>query len=401
LLPLEAAFMHRKDEKLERYSRQIRFAPIGATGQQKLSEANILIVGSGALGASLAQHMARAGVGSIRLVDRDYVEWSNLQRQMLFDEEDARCAWPKAVAAAAKLRRINSSVRMEALVADINKHNVESLLIGIDLVLDGTDNLETRLLLSDACYMHGIPLLYGGVAGSDGMSAMLIPGENCCLRCLLGEEQHDLEGAAPTCDTIGVIAPAVELVSALQAAEALKWLTGNREVLRRTWVVADMWDFSLKEWALPPVQEDCPICGWGELESSGDESDRLDLGGKDTTSLITLEPTDPIQAKNEESAAVSLCGRDTIQVNLNRHFCLTERVAWLEARGCEITANNVYLLRAVIPSGERLVLFSDGRVLIQGAEETDRALDICRLYLLQALDESEEGRAFIVDKAGF
>ncbi len=365
---------------MERYSRQIRFAPIGLSGQRRLGDAGILIVGAGALGASLAQHMVRAGVGSIRLVDRDYVELSNLHRQMLFDEEDARSALPKSVAAVSKLRRVNSGVKMEAFVADVNRRNVESLLMGADLVLDGTDNTETRLLLSDACFTHGIPLVYGGVAGSSGMSALLIPGENGCLRCLLGEgEPSEDHEEAPTCDTLGVISPAVELVAALQAAEALKWLTGNRKSLRRTWLTADVWEFSLKEWKLPQGRECCPYCGWSEMANTPGYDQCNQENGN--LRIYAASDSDEGAPTAEEGVPVVLCGRDTVQVTLKQSFTLPEWEVRLEARGCEITASNGYLLRASTPEGERIIVFTDGRALIQGAGETVRAMEVYRHYL--------------------
>ena len=243
----------------ERYSRQIRFAPIGPEGQRRLLDASVLIVGAGALGASLAQHMARAGVGHLRIVDRDFVERSNLQRQTLFDEEDARLALPKAAAAAAKLRRINSGIAIEEHVADVTAENAAAFAEGMDLVLDGTDNAATRLVLSDVCFSLGIPFIYGGAVGAEGMSAPLVPGETACLRCLIGDE-HGAEEAG-TCETEGVISPIVELVAALQAAEALKWLVGDRDALRRTWVSASLWPFGFREWRLPGPTRNCPVCG--------------------------------------------------------------------------------------------------------------------------------------------
>jgi molybdopterin/thiamine biosynthesis adenylyltransferase len=387
--------MRNDAEGMERYSRQIRFTPIGLSGQRRLGDASILIVGSGALGASLAQHMVRSGVGSMRLVDRDYVELSNLHRQILFDEEDARSALPKSVAAVSKLRRINSGVRMEAFVADVNRRNVESLLMGVDLVLDGTDNTETRLLLSDACYTHGIPLVYGGIAGSRGMSAMLVPGENCCLRCLLGEgEPTEDHGAALTCDTLGVISPAVELVAALQATEALKWLTGNRKELRRTWLIADVWEFSLKEWSLPPGRDSCPYCGWGAMENTPG-LDRFEEGNGDFRMHTAFESDDDSPSA-EEGVPVILCGRDTVQVTLKQSLTLSEWEGWLEACGCEITASNGYLIRASTSERERIIIFPDGRALIQGAGEMARAMDIYRHYL----NDHERGH-FVAQKVGF
>ncbi len=362
----------------ERYSRQTRFAPIGEAGQRKLGNAGVLIVGAGALGASLAQHMVRAGVGFVRLVDRDYVELSNLHRQTLFDEEDARAALPKAVAAAAKLRRMNSGARVEALVADVGERNAESLLMGVDLVLDGTDNAETRLLMSDACFAHGVPFVYGGVAGSGGMSAMLVPGKHICLRCLLGEtEVSDADGGAQTCDTVGVIAPAVELIAGLQAVEALKWLTGNVQAMRDTWISADVWNFSLKEWRLPPPRESCAHCG------SGHHPERLNEVARLPQARITAWKVEEREQSLEEEQAVVLCGRDTVQWTLRSTLRLPEWEERLSSRGCEITASNAYLIRALTAEGERIVVFSDGRSLIQGAGEIERAEEIYRSYLAE------------------
>lgn len=359
----------------ERYSRQIRFAPIGQAGQRKLGEAGVLVVGAGALGASLGQHMVRSGVGFVRLVDRDYVELSNLHRQTLFDEEDARAALPKAVAAAAKLRRMNGGVRIEALVADVGKRNAESLLMGVDLVLDGTDNAETRLLLSDACFAQGIPFVYGGVAGASGMSAMLVPGKHICLRCLLGEgESSDVDGGAPTCDTVGVISPVVEFVAAVQAGEALKWLTGNLDALRNTWLTVDVWHFSLKEWKLPPARERCAHCGSGIVEQSQGGA------GMPFARSIALDIEEHAPSAIEGNAVV-LCGRDTVQLTLSPSLRLPDWEQRLAGRGCEITASNGYLIRAMTAEGERIVVFSDGRSLIQGAGGTARAEEIYRSYL--------------------
>lgn len=362
----------------ERYSRQIRFAPIGYAGQRKLGEAGVLIVGAGALGASLAQHMVRSGVGFVRLVDRDYVELSNLHRQTLYDEEDARAALPKAVAAAAKLRRMNGGARIEALVADVGKRNAESLLMGVDLVLDGTDNAETRLLISDACFAHGVPFVYGGVAGSSGMTAMLVPGKHVCLRCLLGEaEASDADGGAPTCDTIGVIAPAVELIAGLQAVEALKWLTGNFHALRDTWLSVDAWNFSLKEWQLPLPRESCAHCG------SGHQPERSHgVAMLPPAHSAALEAEERVPPQGEENAVV-LCGRDTVQLTLRPTLRLQQWEERLSNRGCEITASNVYLIRALTAEGERIVVFSDGRSLIQGAGGIERAEEIYRSYLAE------------------
>lgn len=385
----------------ERYSRQIRFAPIGESGQRRLGEAAVLIVGAGALGASLAQHMVRAGVGLVRLADRDYVEPSNLQRQVLFDEEDARLALPKAVAAARRLRGINSAVTVEEHVADVGRREASELTRGVDLVLDGTDNAAARLALNDACYSRGIPLLYGGVTGAQGMSAAFIPGETACLRCVIGGEDG---GDGETCDTAGVISPAVELVAALQAGEALKWLAGRREAMRGTWLSAALWPFAVREMRLPAPQPDCPVCG-GERPASverdapsgGDRepADRRDrvtasggraVGGVDREAgSVDREADSSGRAAGsgdtrQSFAAAALCGRDTVQVTTGRPLELDafER-RWLSA-GVAVD-RNPYLLRASLDGGVRLVLFPDGRVLVQGTSDIAEAVRLCGEYV--------------------
>ncbi|OXM17586.1 thiamine biosynthesis protein ThiF [Paenibacillus herberti] len=342
----------------ERHSRQMRFAPIGEHGQLALRSSRVLIVGVGSLGASLAQHMVRSGVGELRLADRDYVEWSNLQRQMLFDEDDAHLSLPKAIAAADKLRRIDSSVQIEAIVADLTSPEaLEAAAAGCDLVLDGTDNAAVRLCLNDWCFRNGVPLMYGGIAGASGMSAPLVPGETCCLRCLIGGEQEQESGE--TCDTVGMLSPAVEMVAALQAAEALKWLSGNRGEIRRTLASVGVWPLSLREMRLPGPSASCRIC-------SG--------------ATVVSHTLDSVEAAKTAVTAV-LCGRDTVQVELGATGDPGMYRRRLEQVGCSVI-QNPYLLRAELPTGEgRLVVFPDGRVLVQGTSDPEEALRCCELYL--------------------
>jgi adenylyltransferase/sulfurtransferase len=388
----------------ERYSRQIRFAPIGPDGQRRLLGSSVLIVGAGALGASLAQHMARAGVGRIRIVDRDFVEPSNLQRQTLFDEEDARLALPKAAAAAAKLRRINSGVAIEAHVADVTPANAAALAEGVDLVLDGTDNAATRLLMSGVCFTLGIPFVYGGAVGASGMSAMLVPGETACLRCLIGGDGEAEE--AGTCETEGVIAPVVELVAALQAAEALKWLSGRRDALRRTWISASLWPFEIREWRLPGPGRDCPSCGRarpaaeaggmsrepGTARTEPDAAGAVIAGrgvaagaGRERSGANegivagagrerTFAPAGVAPPFAGPVRAAVLCGRDTVQLAFDRPLPLDRIGERLEAEGCRIT-RNPWLIRAETGDGRRYVFFrSEGRVLVQGVASADEAV---------------------------
>ncbi|UVI28660.1 ThiF family adenylyltransferase [Paenibacillus spongiae] len=443
----------------ERYSRQTRFAPIGTAGQNRLRKASVLIVGCGALGASLAQHMVRAGVGTVRIVDRDYVEPSNLQRQVLFDEEDARSALPKAVAAANKLRRINSDVAVEPYVADVTAQSAVKLTEGVMLVLDGTDNVPTRLAMSDTCFRLGIPLLYGGIAGSHGMSATLIPGETACLRCLIGGTEEDHSGE--TCDTIGVISPIVDWIAALQAAEALKWLAGAREAIRRTWLSADLWPFRLSESAMPKPSSSCPCCSTAAIGSPMNRGGDIDgqayhsnhkedivgqvqdplhvkesaaqerrsirakeIAAKVTSAIhastssveeralsaagaktrvgkqaeyekINRRDDAALQANGNQSTgllsasddpiekpvrSVMLCGRDSVQVSIGRTIDLVKAQQHMAACGMPVTANP-YLVRVQIQEGELLALFPDGRILVQGTQDTRRAEALCERYV--------------------
>ncbi|WP_276353382.1 ThiF family adenylyltransferase [Cohnella caldifontis] len=331
-----------------RYSRQMLFKPIGPEGQRKISSSRVLVVGMGALGTVLASHMVRAGVGMVRMVDRDYVELSNLQRQMLYDEDDAAAALPKAMAAERKLARVNSDVKLEAVVSDVTALNAEQLLDGIDLVLDGTDNFRTRLLLNDACFKRGIPFVYGGAVSAQGMTAMLIPGETCCLRCLIGSGDGS---GGQTCDTVGVIAPIVDIVASYQAVEALKYLVGDAEARRGGLLSLEVWFYQSMNLKLPGPKKDCPTCGRREY---------------------------PSLAASEDEAS-TLCGRDTVQIRGGRPLDLE---AW-ERRLAPVCAvsRNPFLLRAELPEGERLVLFPDGRVLVQGTEESARARTLYDRYI--------------------
>ncbi|WP_042166909.1 ThiF family adenylyltransferase [Paenibacillus gorillae] len=333
----------------ERYSRQMLFAPIGESGQHKLGESAVLIIGMGALGTVLANHMVRAGVGRVRFVDRDYVEKSNLQRQMLFDEEDVEQGYPKAIAAEKKLRRINSDVRIEAIVADVTVHNIDELLDGIDLVLDGTDNFETRFLLNDACFRKGIPFAYGGAVSSRGMSAILVPGQTSCLRCFLSSG----ESTGQTCDTIGVISPVVDIVASYQAVEALKFLVDAQEARRHSLVTFDVWNNHYFEMKLGEPNQQCACCQLKQY---------------------------PALQITERDSTVSLCGRSTVQISGRGPLLLEQWRKRLEPAAVKVELN-AYLLKAELPEGERLVLFPDGRVLVQGTEDIVRAKSIYARYI--------------------
>ncbi len=240
-----------------RYHRQEIFYPIGKEGQEKLAAGRVCIIGVGAQGGSVASMLAAAGVGYLRLIDRDVVEFSNLQRQVLFTEEDAREQLPKAEAARARLAQMNSEVEIEAQIVDVNPYNVEKLITDVDVVVDGLDNLQTRYLLNEACQKHSIPYVYGGVVGSGGMMMNVLPGEGPCLECLLGPLPE--EGTYDTCDTVGAISPITNIIASYEAAETMKLLVGSESVCRQA-ISLDAWD-SYTEFFDVDKEPECPVCG--------------------------------------------------------------------------------------------------------------------------------------------
>ncbi len=331
----------------ERYSRQMLFKPIGENGQRKLADANVLIVGMGALGTAAANHLARAGVGFLRFADRDYVEKSNLQRQMLFDEEDVKASMPKAEAARRKLAQLNSEIELDAHIGDVNPGNVEELIEGINLVIDGTDNFSTRFLMNDACFKHGIPFIYGGAVSSRGMVAALRPGKTPCLRCIMPEQQ-----GGQTCDTVGVISPVVDMVSSYQVTEALKYLTGNEESMRDGLLNFDIWHNQQFHIAFGKPQNDCPVCSKMEY---------------------------PALERDEQEMVTVLCGRETVQIQDRTSLDLDYWAERLEP--VAELKKTPFLLRVELDGGERLVLFPDGRVLVQGTEDVTRAKTLYSRYI--------------------
>src|SRR5947209_13036184 len=248
------------DPALERYSRQMRFAGIGEKGQRRLLESRVTLCGCGALGTVLANALVRAGVGHVRIVDRDFIETHNLQRQILFDEKDVAENLPKAEAAARKLRAVNSSVTIEPVVTDIDRTNVEELCKDADLILDGTDNFEVRYLINDVAVKTGKPWVYGGSIGSHGQTMTILPGETPCLRCVF--EAAPAPGEAATCETAGVLSPIVNIVASFQAAEAFKILAGQREQINRDLIFVDVWDNVQRRIRIARLlgKVDCPCC---------------------------------------------------------------------------------------------------------------------------------------------
>ena len=251
--------------ELDRYVRQMRYPPFGEEGQENLATSRVLICGCGALGSVLADTLVRAGVGRVRIVDRDFLETSNLQRQVLFDEDDVARQLPKAVAAAEKLRRINSEVEIEPIVADVDHTNLAELADGADMIVDGTDNFQTRFLLNDYSVKHGVPWVYGGCLGAEGQTMTILPGETACLRCLM--QDCPPPGTTPTCDTAGILAPIVSVIASIEAMEAIKILSGNRDATSRQLAVLDLWGNQLRHIDLATLREqvDCPTCDRGEF----------------------------------------------------------------------------------------------------------------------------------------
>ncbi|WP_026021271.1 ThiF family adenylyltransferase [Paenibacillus senegalensis] len=338
----------------ERYSRQMLFAPIGPAGQGKLLQARAAIVGMGALGTVLASHLVRAGVGFVRLIDRDFVEPSNLQRQLLYDEIDAEQSVPKAIAAAKRLAAANSGVDIEPRVADVHPGNAEELLADVDVILDGSDNYAVRYLINDVAVKHGIPWVYGGAVSSRGTTATIIPGETPCLACLFGAAPP--RGSTDTCDTIGVIGPVVSVVASYQATEALKLLVGDYERISRSIVHLDLWNNQHSSIDSRGMRKpDCPACA--------------------------LKQFDHLHAEDSGEWIESLCGRDSVQI-VPKQSAKLDLSAWAERfKPLGRVELNPFLLKFHIDEDMRLVLFADGRVLIQGTDDLTTAKSLYSRYI--------------------
>lgn len=326
---------------LDRYSRQVRFAPLGEQGQQRLLESTALVVGCGALGSAIANTLVRSGVGHVRIVDRDFLELSNLQRQVLYDEADVAAGLPKAIAAARKLEAINSQVQVEPIVGDVTHKNIADLAEGCTAIVDGTDNFEVRFLLNDYSLANGVPWVYGGVIGSEGQCMTIVPGETACLACLLAEPPPP--GVTPTCDTAGVIGPAVNMVAAVQAVEAMKLLSGNTTAISRRLIIFDLWRNSLRQVDLTKLQEagTCRACGQRDF---------------------------PWLEGRRGSKSAVLCGRNAVQLRPDAEQQLDLKAI---AKSLESTADvmvNEFLLRAETEKFT-LTLFSDGRAIIAGTDD--------------------------------
>ena len=335
----------------ERYSRQILFAGIGAEGQQQLSNARAVIIGCGALGSAQAEALARAGVGTLRIVDRDFVESSNLQRQTMFTESDAADRLPKAIAAANHIAEINSEIKVEAEIADANHSNIEALIADADVVVDGTDNFATRYLMNDACVKQQTNWIYGAAVGSYGVTMTIRPHETPCLRCIFPEAPP--AASAPTCDTAGVIMPIISIVAAVQVSEALKLLTGDEKSLHNSLMQFDIWRNEWRKIALSSPLADCPACGLGEYET--------------------------LNAESREFAAV-MCGRQAVQISPSAagSIDLQALSRKLSSAG-EVKAND-YLLRFRTGDYE-MTIFQDARSIIRGTDDIATARSLYSKYV--------------------
>ena len=334
-----------------RYSRQVLFSGLGEEGQARIINSRAVVVGCGALGALQASLLTRAGVGTLRIIDRDFVEESNLQRQILFDEQDVRDVLPKAAAAEKKLRIVNSLVNVEGIVDEVNASTIDRLLGGFDLIMDATDNFDVRFLMNEYAVKNRIPWIYGACIGSYGLTFPVVPGESACLRCVF--ESAPPPGVSPSCDTAGVIGPIVGAIVSIQAAEAMKILSGAHDRVRRKITTIDMWENRYDAIDMPQPFVDCACCGRHEyphLDGS--------LGAE----------------------TASLCGRNSIQIRPKTQTKidfddLSARLAPLGS-----IERNRFLMRADI-DGYQITVFSDGRAIIQGTYDANIAKSLYARYI--------------------
>ena len=338
-------------EVINRYSRQILFDGIGRHGQDRLLESRALIIGCGALGSAQAEALARAGVGKLRLADRDFVEFSNLQRQTMFTESDATKRLPKAIAAANHIREINSDIEVELEITDVNHSNIERLIHGCDVILDGTDNFTTRYLINDACVKHNVDWIYGAAVGSYGVTMTIRPNESPCLRCVFPEAPA--AASAPTCDTAGVIMPIISIVAAVQVSEALKLLTRQTDSLHNSLMQFDVWRNEWRHISFGEPTPDCATCGLHRFE--------------------TLEPD------SHEFAAI-LCGRHAVQISPSQPVQVDLAALSQKLRSVGEVKANDYLLR--FRSGDyELTVFQDARSIIRGTDDIATARSLYAKYI--------------------
>lgn len=335
----------------ERYSRQVLFSGIGSDGQDLLSRSRAAVIGCGALGSAQAEALARAGVANLRLIDRDFVETSNLQRQTMFTERDAADRLPKAIAAANHIAEFNSDIQAEAKVVDVNHTNVEQFIADCDVVLDGTDNFATRYLINDACVKHRVNWIYGAAVGSYGVTMTIRPRVTPCLRCIF--EAAPPAASAPTCDTAGVIMPIISVVAAVQVSEALKLLCGKPDELHRSLLQFDVWRNEWRKINPGPPAADCPACALGRYET--------------------------LAAVPSEFTSV-LCGRNAVQVSPTHSAMVDFRILGERLQSAGEVKFNEYLLRFRAGDYE-LTVFPDARAIIRGTQDVTTARSLYARYI--------------------
>jgi molybdopterin-synthase adenylyltransferase len=341
------------DSPISRYDRQARFAPLGEDGQRRLGEASALVCGCGALGSVVAESLVRAGVGLVRIVDRDFLELNNLQRQVLFDEQDVADGLPKAIAAANHLRRINSEVAIEPVVADVTHRNIGELAGDVDLILDGTDNFAVRFLLNDFAVKHKKPWVYGGCIGAEGQTMSILPGETTCLACLMADAPPP--GTTPTCDTAGILGPIIGVIASIEASEALKILSGHREAVSRRLTIVDLWSNQIRSVDLARLHDnsDCRVCQHNEFEwLDGDRG----------------------------SSSAVLCGRNAVQLSAPPGTAISLDDLATRLEGVGRLQRNPFLLRLAV-DGCTLTVFPDGRAIVSGTNDLAIARTLHARYI--------------------
>ena len=339
-------------QEYSRYARQLVLKEIGRDGQKRLSGSRVAVVGIGALGSVSANLLARGGVGHIMLIDRDYLEMNNLQRQVLYDEADLKANLPKAVAAKQKLQQINSEIKIDAEVSDMNADTISDLLEHADLVIDGTDNFETRFLINDFCLKKKFPWIYGGAVRTEGMSYVIMPGEGPCLRCLFGEAPNAEN--AQTCDQVGILAPVAHMIASFQTIEAIKILSGHRDSVERQLWKVDLWNREFKAINLDHLKKN-PCSGCRKKEY-------------------------PYLNRDKASKAVSLCGRNAVQIYTRGETKINfERLAAKLGTEGDVFFNP-YLLRYKLSPYE-ITVFSNGRAIVKGTEDEKQARSLYAKYI--------------------
>ena len=346
-----------------RYSRQILFENIGEKGQKLLGRSFAIILGCGALGSVSASLLTRAGVGRIKIIDRDFIEENNLQRQILFDEDDIKKGLPKAIAAQEKLRKINSSVVVEGVVSDFNYTNIEKIMDGADVVIDGLDNFETRFLLNDYCVKNNIPWIYGACIGSTGLTMNIVPQKTPCLHCVL--ESLPPSGTLPTCDTAGIIGSIAMVIASIQATEAIKLLTKHTEDLSKDLVSFDIWEGKIQKVRISSATNECPTCKQGNYEflNASQGSWTTTICGRNGVQIIPLVRNPKSEIRNPKS---------------EQGVCFDHLASKLRPLG-EVGFNK-YMMKFKIDSYE-MTIFPDGRAIITGTNDPSVAKGLYAKYI--------------------